>query len=208
MNRQLPLMSAIEGADMSYMGWKDVMANRFAESMADVAVVFSGNTRDFGRYVAYLPDLLGASQCLTAAHIQHDILFARAMTPETLARYRLVILPSVSCLSEAEGKALSDYVRNGGKLILTGPTGLLGETGMPRDDFLLGDLANITLKKRFVKNVSLHIANRALPVDLAFQVARKDDSQSDVLGTLENRNGDVVGPAVVAHGRWKGRGGL
>lgn len=143
MHGQTAIMDTIAAADMRYVDWPDRMNPRLAESSADIALVFSDSTRKWGRAVAYLPDLGGWSQCLTDAHLLHDIVLDRDLAPDRLAKYRLVLLPSVSCLSEAQMDALRTYVRKGGRILVTGPTSMQDELGFMRKDFGLADMLGI-----------------------------------------------------------------
>jgi hypothetical protein len=53
---------------------------------------------------------------------------------------RLLILPNVGALSDAQADAVRGFVRSGGSLFATGHTGLYDEWGDPRADFALADL--------------------------------------------------------------------
>lgn len=54
-----------------------------------------------------------------------------------LSGYDVIVLPNVSCLSDAEAAALDAFVVAGGTLIATGETGLYDELGRPRSEFAL-----------------------------------------------------------------------
>jgi hypothetical protein len=62
------------------------------------------------------------------------------MKPDQLARYKLVWLPNVACLSEQQYAMLSDYVTAGGTLIATHLTSVADEHGKMRSNFGLSDL--------------------------------------------------------------------
>jgi hypothetical protein len=53
---------------------------------------------------------------------------------------RVLILPNVGALSDAQAAAIRRFVQQGGSLIATGQTGLYDEWGDPRADFALADL--------------------------------------------------------------------
>ena len=44
--------------------------------------------------------------------------------PETAEKYPVILVPSVSKMTEGEKNAMKSYVANGGQVIITGPTGL------------------------------------------------------------------------------------
>ena len=61
-----------------------------------------------------------------------DVLVAGGLDRETLGRYRLVVLPAVSCLSDADAAALDAYVAAGGTVIATADAGASDQDGTPR----------------------------------------------------------------------------
>jgi hypothetical protein len=66
------------------------------------------------------------------------------LSADELARYQVVLLPEVICLSEAEAALFRQYVRAGGDLLVTGPTGLRDENNCERSDFLLADVMGVS----------------------------------------------------------------
>ncbi|MGH9372280.1 MAG: Tat pathway signal protein [Vicinamibacterales bacterium] len=52
----------------------------------------------------------------------------------------VLILPNVGALSDADVRAIRQFVQNGGSLVATGHTGLYNQWGDPRPDFVLADL--------------------------------------------------------------------
>jgi len=198
MNRELTLMSAIEGADMAYIGWPDLMNFRFARSEADIALLFSDANRVWARITAFVPDLGGYSQCLADAHIQHDIILDLALDAEHLKKYRLLIVPSVGCMSDSQVQALRDYVRGGGRLILTAHSSKLTELGMERDDFALRDLVNLSYRGVGPKQCRFKMGTAVVPLDRRpFRVDIVEPGRSEVIATLLDANGVEIGPAIV-----------
>lgn len=62
------------------------------------------------------------------------------MAADTLAQYRLLILPDLPVLSEAQAELLRAWVRAGGALLAAGAVGTHDERGAPRPDWVLGDV--------------------------------------------------------------------
>jgi hypothetical protein len=62
------------------------------------------------------------------------------MTPEQLAKYKLVYVPNAPCLSDAQCAMLRDYVNAGGTLIATHLTSVADEHGKMRTNFGMADL--------------------------------------------------------------------
>ncbi len=88
----------------------------------------------------YVHEIRGIEQALHAAHIPFDIISTRVLTPETLARYDVLILPTLACMSEEEAAVIRGYVEGGGSIVTTFETSLYDHAGVRRDDFLLADL--------------------------------------------------------------------
>ncbi len=111
---------------------------RASRPAARVAVLFSFPSQIWDMYALHWSGsrsfpchsaaYYGACQALLRANIQWDTLFIPdgslfpgRLRPEALKPYEAVIAPSVYCANDAELQALADYVRSGGKLIVTGP---------------------------------------------------------------------------------------
>jgi hypothetical protein len=56
------------------------------------------------------------------------------------AELKVLILPNVGAMSDAQCAAVRNFVQAGGFLIATGTTSLYDESGLPREDFGLADL--------------------------------------------------------------------
>lgn len=110
------------------------------------AIVFSKNTEAFAhpeQAKVYLEDVEGFHHALIERHIPAQLLSQRDLHSSRLADFKVVILPSVICLSQADAAALDAYVHNGGGLVVTYRTSLSDETGKVRENFLLHDLLGV-----------------------------------------------------------------
>lgn len=85
----------------------------------------------------------GVYATLLEARIPFEFVHEHDLTPATLNRFTLIILPNVACLSDAQAQALRAYASAGGSLLATYETGLYDESGKPRSDFALGDLFGV-----------------------------------------------------------------
>ncbi|WP_352423366.1 hypothetical protein [Proteiniphilum sp.] len=61
-----------------------------------------------------------------------------------LNRYRSIIIPEADCISDVQAEAISNWVRNGGNLILWGINGVRDEEMNPRKKPVFSDLLNNT----------------------------------------------------------------
>ena len=97
--------------------------------LADVAVIHSAWSEvascTIGNPVMsqYVDEYCGWCQFLGDTHRQWDIVLQQDLTATNLARYPLVVLPSVLALTDADVNELRRYVAGGGRLIATGQTG-------------------------------------------------------------------------------------
>ncbi len=125
------------------------------EPLATVALVYSGRTLAFrppesaGTYASvqhHSFDMEGWAQALIATHRLWDMLDESRLDPESLRRFRVLILPNVSCLDRRAAEAVRAFVRRGGALIATGDTSLFDEAGRRRTDFRLADVFGARFK--------------------------------------------------------------
>lgn len=84
----------------------------------------------------------GAFTALTHAHQQFNVLLDQDINSNDLEKYRVLFLPNITCLSDAQIEAIKKFVQNGGGLIATHHTSLFDENGKQRNDFALKDLFN------------------------------------------------------------------
>ncbi len=117
---------------------------RNEEPLARVGLVYSQQTAHFyggERAREKVEDhILGMYQALIEARVPFEMVHDGLLDLKRLARYRLLILPNVAALSDAQCEQLRAYVRRGGNLLATYETSLYDEWGRRRGDFGLADL--------------------------------------------------------------------
>lgn len=115
-------------------------------------MLVSEQTRQFYAYrnipEHFLPHVFGGFRCLAEEHVPCALLTDADITPETLARQSVVLLPNAAALSAAQVVALRAYVLNGGGLVATGESSLCDEIGRPGSDFALADLFGVNYRGR------------------------------------------------------------
>ncbi|MCU1259321.1 MAG: hypothetical protein JWO80_2206 [Bryobacterales bacterium] len=127
------------------MGWyksnEQYMVNRLP--VASVGVVWSQRNTDFyGRDEA---DALvevpyrGYQQALLRARIPHVPIHIDHVADQS-ANLKVLILPNIAAMSDAQAAAIKAFVQRGGSLVATGVTSLYNENGEARRDFALADL--------------------------------------------------------------------
>jgi hypothetical protein len=80
-----------------------------------------------------------------------------------IGRYKLLILPNIAALSDAQCNQLREYVRLGGSLLATHETSLYDEWGKRRTDFGLSDLFGASF-----------VSSQAGPIQNAYLRVEKD----------------------------------
>ena len=110
---------------------------------ATVGVVWSQrNTDFFGRDD---PDVLvelpqrGVMQALVRARIPYLPVHVDHLERDA-GQFRVLVLPNIAVMSDAQGARVRRFVERGGGLIATGQTSLCDEGGDARRDFALGDV--------------------------------------------------------------------
>ncbi len=116
-------------------------------SGANVALVYSLETLFFhGRdepEKRYVQEIRGFEQALHNAHIPFDIISTRVLRDNVLSRYRVLVLPNLACLTEAEAEAIRKFVAAGGGVVATFETSLYDREGIRRRAFLLEDCLGV-----------------------------------------------------------------
>jgi len=112
--------------------------------VAGVGVVWSQRSGDFfGRddwsAQAVLP-ASGFMQALVHGRIPYLPVEVDDLEGDGAAQFRLLILPNVGILSDAQAASVRQFVKRGGGLLATGQSSLCDEWGDPRPDFALADL--------------------------------------------------------------------
>jgi hypothetical protein len=125
---------------------------RNVASLSRVGMVYSEQTE---RYYGGRPwqqtssgHELGMYHALIEARVPFEMVNDRLLDPDHLKPFRLLVLPNVAALSEAQCEQLRRYVRQGGSLVATFETSLYDEEGRQRPDFGLADLFGISYDGR------------------------------------------------------------
>ncbi|MFN0127812.1 MAG: ThuA domain-containing protein [Verrucomicrobiales bacterium] len=108
------------------------------------AMLVSEQTRQFHAHgqimERWLAHALGVFRMAMEEHLPLTLITEQDLVPEKLQRHRVLILPNVACLSDAQVDTIRSYVRQGGGLVATCESSLCDELGRPRPDFALHDL--------------------------------------------------------------------
>ena len=118
------------------------------QPLARVAIVYSQRTAwQLGNQAqARLEDYaLGWCQALIESRIPFEMVDDRLLDSAHLAAFKLLILPNIAVLSDAQCDQIRVFVAAGGSIIATHETGLRSPDGSPRSNFALAELFGVDL---------------------------------------------------------------
>ncbi len=116
----------------------------------------------------YNDEYVGWANLLLENHVLFDVLSETLLDSARLTRYRLLVLPSVICLTRAHASAIREFVKRGGLLLAVGETSLADENGTKRADFALADLFGVNFRSGFNSD------NNYLVLDQTGELAEPD----------------------------------
>lgn len=88
--------------------------------------------------------VLGMYHALVEARVPFELVHEAFLTPDRLDAFKLLILANAAALSDAQCRAIRDYVSRGGSVLATFASSLFDEVGRRRDDFGLADLFGVS----------------------------------------------------------------
>ena len=114
--------------------------------MARVAVVVGDRTisenQPWQQNTAF--HMHGMYHNLVEGHMPFEMIEAGLLDDERLKPFKLLILPNITALSDAQCAQIRKFVNNGGSLLATFESSLYDETGKKRADFGLADLFGVS----------------------------------------------------------------
>lgn len=103
-----------------------------SENLAEVAILFSGYSRDWNRGVGFIPDAMGLAQELEAIHVPYEFVGDSCVDARHLAKYKVLFVGTAQCLSDAEIAAIRAFAAKGGRVYMTETAGTRDEIGGKR----------------------------------------------------------------------------
>jgi hypothetical protein len=111
--------------------------------VVNIGVVWSQQNTDFMGVIMQVILLNypgeGMTNALMRARIPYLPVHADHIERDS-ANFKLLVLPNIAAMSDAQIEAIKKFIDTGGSLIATGETSLYNEWGDTRDDFALGDI--------------------------------------------------------------------
>ena len=117
----------------------------------EVGIYYSSRTRDWvGRETPanYFQSFQGAHKAMVYEHVPYGVVLEENATLATLQRFPILMLPNVGILSGKEVALFRRYVEEGGKLVVTGQSGLFDRLGHSLSESVLSELIGAKLKGR------------------------------------------------------------
>ncbi len=90
----------------------------------------------------------GMYHALVEARVPFEMVNDKLLDEASLQPYKLLILPNIAALSDAQCDQLRQFVQHGGSVIATFETSLYNEEGVQRNDFGLADVFGISFNKK------------------------------------------------------------
>ncbi len=116
----------------------------------DVGLYYSSRSRDwYGRTDTekYTAAFCGAHKALVQAHIAFGTVMQENASDERLQQFPVIYVPNAAILSPQEVEKFTRYVEGGGKLLITGLTGLYDLQGNLQEMSSIADLAGVRLQR-------------------------------------------------------------
>lgn len=143
--------------------WKNEAYLRHTANLARVAIVLSQQSARHYPYPRYEDHELGFYQALVESRIPFEMVHEGLLDASLAERFKLLILPNVACLSDAQCRQLTAFSAHGGSIVAAFETSLYDERGRARPDFGLANL----LGARYTGRTERLIRNSYMRVDAA-----------------------------------------
>jgi hypothetical protein len=143
----------------------------------------------------WIGEYRGMLKILVHAHLPFAVLTSPTFRPEDLVGIKVLLLPDLEAVSDAEAEIIRQYVRGGGTIVITGPdpTGM-NEYGDNRADPALADVLGLT--REMDPSLGGRTPNQAGRPFYRHRQRRTTDEEGLPLAGLVNPRGGA--PAVVS----------
>jgi hypothetical protein len=129
-------------------------------SIARVGVVWSPQTSAAVGNAKTEASQYGIYHALVEARIPFEMVYDQLLDADSLNPFKLLMLPNIAALSDAQCGQIRDFVNGGGSVVATFETSLYDESGVRRKDFGLADLFGVSAGAKteaFVKNSYINL---------------------------------------------------
>lgn len=91
--------------------------------------------------------LKSIGDALGSVHIDYDILSPKNI--DEFKNYKVLIVSSLETVSKTEENAIREFVKNGGRLYISGTASIRDNNGILKDNFMLSDVMGVDFDRRF-----------------------------------------------------------
>jgi len=116
---------------------------RDRRSLTRVAVLWSPQTSAAIGNSKAEASQMGTCQALVEARVPFEMVYEQMLERKNLDQFKLLILPDIAALSDAQCESIRQFVKRGGSLLATFETSLYDENGKKQNDFGLADLFGV-----------------------------------------------------------------
>lgn len=134
---------------------------------------------------------LGFYEALLESKLPFDEVDLAYLDAEHLARFRVIVMPNVMMMSQAQCDAVRAYVLGGGRIVATQTTSLYDENGAMRADFGLADLFGC----RFGGRIEERVTNAYLTLRHPSPILAGLESKPRVIGPTKRVIVEPAGPS-------------
>lgn len=196
----------------------------FAERHADLlrsvkpapqaAIVAGSQTVEWCQEPLFLPRAYGnyyhgAYRAIKSLSYDAEPILDYQLSAEKIAKFNLVYLPNVACLSDDQCAVVRDYVHQGGTLLATHLTSAADEHGRLRSDYGLSALFGASLTPPHpVEHVDLYLrlpSGKLIPQDPQIMPFKAASSAAVLAQTYSRGARKILGPAAVHNRHGKGQ---
>ncbi|MFJ2581619.1 hypothetical protein [Kitasatospora aureofaciens] len=115
-----------------------------ANPPASVPDWWAGSFRSSCASMPWLGEFRGTVKALVYAHVPFDTITSPGLADADLGRFKVVLLPNLQAVADAEADLIRGYVQGGGTVLITGPAPTaLDQFGTPRTEFALSDVLGL-----------------------------------------------------------------
>jgi len=185
---------------------------RSVRPQAQAAVVVGTQTIDWydnSPFRAFRNYFYGAGSLLRDNGYGVQPLIDSELSAQTLAGFKLVYVPNVPCLSDAQCRLLARYVEDGGTLVATHLSSIADEFGRARKDFGLATLTGASAISRDpeeIPDLYLRVPGSVeIPQDPQIVRFKAAEGTNLLAETFQRGRSGSLGPAVIARSYGKGK---
>lgn len=128
-----------------FNGSENNMKREGAEEMANIALLFSAQSRDWNNKMGFEGELFGLAQTMEDLHIPYEMIGDMSLRKEILSKYKMLALCASGCLSDANVEVIKEFVRDGGIVHLSSLAGAFDGFGNLRKEWAFADIFGFNL---------------------------------------------------------------